>query len=231
MESIVKVVGLALLGLIGVLGLVAYSVFKPPAVATDPIEAVAVENDAASESGGLNARRFEIQPGHSEARFVIDEVLRGEPKTVVGTTDQVAGQIVLDPQRADASQVGTILINARTFETDSDQRDRAIQNRILQTDAYEYISFTPTSLVGLPSTLREGVPASFQVTGDLKIRDVTRPVTFDATVTPASSDRLEGTATTTVRYADWGLSIPQVPSVAGVTEQLELRLNFVATVA
>lgn len=226
-----KAIGLALLGLIGVLAIVGYSYFKPTAEATEPIESVAVEQGAGAPSSGATARRFEIQPGRSEARFEIDEVLRGEPKTVVGTTDQVAGQITLDPQRADVAQVGTILINARTFETDSDQRDRAIQNRILQTDAYEYISFTPTSLVGLPSTLREGVPVPIQVTGDLTIRDVTRPVTFDATVTPASSDRLEGTASTTVRYADWGLSIPQVPSVAGVSEQLVLRLSFVATVA
>ena len=42
----------------------------------------------------------------------------------------------------------------------------------------------------------------FQIVGDLTIRDVTRQATFEATVTPTSPDRLEGTATTTIRYAD-----------------------------
>lgn len=69
------------------------------------------------------------------------------------------------------------------------------------------------------------------MTGDLTIRDVTRPVTFDATVTRGSSDRLEGTATTTVRYADWGISIPQVPMVASVSDALRLELDFVAASA
>jgi hypothetical protein len=34
---------------------------------------------------------------------------------------------------------------------------------------------------------------------------------------------------TTIAYADWGLGIPQVPFVAGVSEQVRLELDFVAT--
>jgi len=47
-------------------------------------------------------------------------------------------------------------------------------------------------------------------------------------MTPAAENRLEGTATTTIRYADWGVSIPQVPSVTGVSDSLGLQLDFVA---
>src|SRR5262245_49608660 len=39
---------------------------------------------------------FQIVPEESEARFFINEVLRGDPITVVGKTDQVAGQIAVD---------------------------------------------------------------------------------------------------------------------------------------
>jgi len=41
-------------------------------------------------------RVFRISQTRSRVRFEIDEELRGEPKTVVGTTDQVAGEIALD---------------------------------------------------------------------------------------------------------------------------------------
>lgn len=34
---------------------------------------------------------FQLEPAGSEARFILDEVLRGQPNTVVGTTDRVSG--------------------------------------------------------------------------------------------------------------------------------------------
>ena len=58
---------------------------------------------------------FEIVQDESEARFIIDEVLRGSPKTVVGVTNQVAGQIAVDPADPASAQVGQISINARTL--------------------------------------------------------------------------------------------------------------------
>ena len=47
-------------------------------------------------------------------------------------------------------------------------------------------------------------------------------------VRATSEKRLEGTASSMIRYADWGVSIPQVPCVAGVADQVALHLDFVA---
>jgi polyisoprenoid-binding protein YceI len=164
-------------------------------------------------------------------RFVIDEVLQGAPKTVVGATDQVAGQIALDPSDLDSVQVGTILIDARTFATDSSQRDRAIQNMVLKTAQNEYISFTPTEVLGLPDGANTGEAVPVQVIGDLTIDGVTHPATFNASLTPESADRLEGTASTTIRYADWGITIPRVPLVTGVADTVRLELDFAVQAA
>jgi polyisoprenoid-binding protein YceI len=99
---------------------------------------------------------FEIVPAESQASFQIDELLRGALFTVVGTTDQVAGQVAVDPSDPASAQLGTIQINARTLATDDERRDRAIANRILLTDAHEYITFTPTAITGLPATATVG---------------------------------------------------------------------------
>jgi polyisoprenoid-binding protein YceI len=171
---------------------------------------------------------FEIQQAESSASFKIDEVLEGSPKTVVGTTDQVAGQIAIDPADPAATQLGVIQINARTLATDSGSRNRAIKNRILMTDAFEFITFTPTQLIGLPATGAVGESYSFQVAGDLTIKGVTQPVTFDVSVTAVSEQRLEGTATSTIKYADFGVAIPSVPMVANVADEVHLELAFVA---
>src|SRR5439155_9016299 len=95
---------------------------------------------------------FTIQQSSSKASFAIGEILNGSPFTAVGTTDQVAGQIAVDPNNPSAAQVGIIQIDARNFKTESSLRDRAIQSFILQTDKYPTITFAPTALRGLPAS-------------------------------------------------------------------------------
>jgi len=79
----------------------------------------------ASASGGSMA--FVIDQARSTASFQIDEVLRGQPSTVVGTTDQVVGQVAVDLADLGAIQFSDVVINARTFATDAEQRNRAIR--------------------------------------------------------------------------------------------------------
>jgi polyisoprenoid-binding protein YceI len=123
-----------------------------------------------------------------------------------------------------------IQVDARALTTDSDFRNRAIKNQILETDQYEYITFTPTNIIRLPQDGAVGKPYTFQIVGDLTIRDVTKPVTFEVTATAAAASRIEGTATT-IAYADYGISIPQVRQVARVADQVRLELDFVAVAA
>ncbi|MEI2690922.1 MAG: YceI family protein [Anaerolineae bacterium] len=171
---------------------------------------------------------FEIVQAESQARFIIDEVLRGSPERVVGVTDQVAGQIAIDPANPAAAQLGEVRVNVRTLATDNDFRNRAIKNFILETDAFEFVTFQPTELVGLPQTATVGQPFTFQVVGNLTIRDVTQPTTFDVTVTPVSETRIEGLATVIFPYRDFGLRIPDAPAVDTVADDVTLELAFVA---
>jgi polyisoprenoid-binding protein YceI len=221
--------GVVLLAACTLIAVVGYSVFRPPAQASAPIEAAPVAQTTGGATGPETV--YQIDPSVSSARFVVDEVLRGSPKTVVGTTNQVAGQIAADLDDLDTVRVGTIRINARTLTTDADGRNRMLQNQILQTEQHEYITFTPNRMIGLPNSVAIGQSFTFQMIGDLSIRGTARETTFDVVVTPTADDRLEGTASTTIRYADWGVSIPQVPSVAGVAENVALQLDFVARTA
>ncbi|MCP4166066.1 MAG: YceI family protein [Chloroflexi bacterium] len=171
---------------------------------------------------------FEIVQEESEARFIIKEVLRGDDKTVIGITDQVSGQIAIDPAKPANSQVGTILVNARTLETDSNFRNRAVKNRILLTNDFEFVSFEPTEVIGLAESAGIGEPIDFQIAGNLTVTDETHPVVFDVIVTPVSSDRIEGLATVTILYKDFGLFIPDAEAVDTVEDEVTLQLEFVA---
>ena len=119
-------------------------------------------------------------------------------------------------------------INARTFATDSANRHKATQNPILETETYEYITFAPTTPTGLPATATVGQSYTFQISGQLTIRDQTHEATFTATVTPAANGTLQGNVTTTINYADWSISVPSVPFVTGLPETVTLNLDFVA---
>ncbi|PDW03448.1 YceI family protein [Candidatus Viridilinea mediisalina] len=243
--------GIALVLVIGVIGFI---VFRPTAAPSGPMtavpltaptaepaaattEAVEPEDSAAPEQAEEpqeapapvgDAAIFELVPEESEARFLIDEVLRGDPITVVGVTSLVVGQIAVDAENPSASQVGIIQINARDLTTDNEFRNRAIRNNILETDRYELISFAPSAISGMPDQVAVGDSFDFMLDGELTIRDVTLPVSFAVTVTATSERELRGLATTSVLYRDFELRIPEVPSVDLVEDEVRLELEFVA---
>lgn len=250
--NVKRVAIIAVIAILVAVGTVAYSFLRTPTEATAPITAIplaansaapsaadktdvpaaaATPREAAANEAPAEAAEqiiAQIAQDESQARFLIDEVLNGEDVTVVGATNQVAGELAVDPQNPDATQVGVIQINARTLATDNNFRDRAIKNQILNTDQYEFITFTPTEIVGLPDNGEVGQRYTFQIVGDLTIRDQTRQVTFDVTANPVSDTRLEGSANTTINYADFGITIPQVRQVAGVSDEVRLEIDFVA---
>lgn len=175
-----------------------------------------------------NAVVFQIVPEKSQASFSIYEELSGQPKTVVGTTKALAGQLALVPTDLSQTKVGAITINARTFTTDSDRRNNAIRRFILNTDQFELITFTPTKLSGLSGSVQTGQALTFQLTGDLVIRDVTTAVTFDVTAQSVAPTQISGTAKAVVLRKAYNLQIPSVPNVANVGEEVTLQLDFVA---
>lgn len=173
---------------------------------------------------------FLIASDESEVRFILNEELNRQPTTVIGRTNQVAGEIIVDTLVPANSLIGPIEINLRTLETDSSSRNRMIRSEILKSgrDEYEFTTFVPTAIEGLPDTVTVGTPFTFTVTGDLKLVDTTRSVTFTITLTPVSEERIEGVGTANVLRSDYGLQIPSVPQVANVTDEVALEIEFVA---
>jgi polyisoprenoid-binding protein YceI len=221
------VIGLAVIAVVlagGVYLYITRDLEGPTADVQDTTEQLEASGESESEVV------YRILQDESQAQFVIDEVLNGADKTVVGTTSEVAGDIRLDVNNPANAEIGEIRINARTFATDDSRRNNAIARLILRAEdaANEFIVFQPTAVTGLPDSIPVGEPVAFQVTGDLTIAGETREVTFDVTASLESDTRLAGTAETTVAYADFGVSIPSVPFVASVEDTVVLRLDFAA---
>jgi polyisoprenoid-binding protein YceI len=195
---------------------------------TQPVPVTPEATQAVETTPPSGLKVFAINQVESNAQFTIYEELLGQPKYVVGTTDQVAGELEVDFGDLNSAQVGVIQINARTLVTDNDRRNQAIRNRILNTDSFELITIAPQEITGLTGSASPGQTFEFQISGDLTIRDITKPVVFVVAVEIFSDNQLSGTAIATIQRGDYELVIPNVPSVANVGEDVTLEINFVA---
>ena len=213
---IVMVIGALLIGIVW------FFFLKPTIAPSAPIEAIPIEIEGDSNSYII----FEITQAESSVSFTLEETLRGLPTTVVGFSQEVSGQIALNFADLPASQVGSILINARTLQTDNEFRNNAIHNFILTTEDNEFIMFTPTQIRGVPANIAADTPTSFQIEGDLTIRGITQTAVFSTTVTTINTERLVGKATANILRSDYNLQIPDAPGVANVNENVALNFEF-----
>lgn len=185
----------------------------------------------ASSGDGPGLLVFVIDSSQSTATYEIREVLRGSPNLVVGTTDQIAGQVQVDPEHLSSVVFSQLVVNARTFETDSPRRDQAVRGPIILdsgSDEHEFITLDVTAVDGLGGSIGVGDTAELTITGDLTIRGTTVTQTFTVSVTYVDASTIRGTARTTVLRSDYAIGIPSVPGVADVADEVVLKLDFTA---
>lgn len=202
---------------------------EPSSLVSDSTpDASAGSNDTADSAGSPETLKLALTQ-ESVAEFRLNEVLRGTPTLVIGTTNAVSGNVnvTLSPAQI---VLGDIRINARTFKTDSEQRNGAIVRMIFQSDKpeNEYIVFKNISFTGLPAEIIPGTPFTFTASGDLTISGQTRKTVFTGQGSIKSDNSFVGNATSTVTYGNWGISVPNLPFLANVEKQTVLTLNFVA---
>ncbi|MCC6456770.1 MAG: YceI family protein [Caldilineaceae bacterium] len=193
-------------------------------------EAEASEAPAQEAAAASGTTTFVIDPAQSEVRFTLTELLMGTPTTVIGRGNGVEGSVTVDFGDYSQSSISPIVIDASTLATDNNMRNGQIRRAILQTNQpeFQYITFTPSAVEGLPGNVAVGESFDLLVTGDLTIRTITQPMSFEVTVTPLSETELRGSARATLLRADFDLQIPRVPSVADVSEEVMLEFDFVA---
>lgn len=203
-----------------------------PEATAPPTVAPAGETPAAhtpTDEPASGPALFVLDPARSQVSFSVDEVLRNAPYTAIGVTSQVSGEIRVDFENPPATVVGPITVVAGSLTTDSSSRNGMIQRFILDTNTFPTITFTPTSISGLPDAVEVGATYEVTITGDLTIRDITATETFTGQVTLVSETELQGYFSTVVlRGTVYGLQIPSVQQVASVDDDVKLEISFVA---
>ena len=201
------------------------------APAATPTSITSAEESSDSEAAADGASTITVTEG-SEALYRINEQLarRDLPNDAIGTTSDVEGQIVFsDDGTVDAEQ-SKITVGVRSLRSDSDRRDSYIQRNSLESNRYPEVTIAVTEIRGLSWPLPTSGEVSFEMVGDLTIRDQTRPVTWETTAT-FTDGGVEGLAKTVVTFEQFQMTKPRVAIVLSVVDEIRLEINFVATVS
>lgn len=226
----------ALMIFVGVVGCAQPSVPTPaPQSAQTPEPSVAT-SPSAKPSGSY--RTFVVVPEESRAAYIVDEEFFSAALTklgippgkvkVTGSTQAIEGTIQLNLEDLSAplgENRFTVRIN--TLTTDRDDRDQWIREKGPRLNDYPLATFIATAIEGAPSTYTEGQAVTFKLIGDLTIRDITKPVTFEVTAS-LQGDTLQGVAKTRLRMSDFGIEPPNFANTLTVADEFELEIQITA---
>jgi polyisoprenoid-binding protein YceI len=142
--------------------------------------------------------------------------------TVKGRIADVEGTIEIDETNPKNSSVEAIL-KAASIDSRTTQRDDHLRSGdFLNVEKFPEIRFRSTKI--------EGGREEFKLTGDLTIRDVTKPITLDVTFEgetkdPWGGERAGFSAKGKFDRRDFGLTWNQVLEAGGVAVGNEIKIN------
>ncbi|HTR30570.1 MAG TPA: YceI family protein [Puia sp.] len=136
---------------------------------------------------------------------------------VDGTFKGLQGNITFDPQNAAAAQFD-VTIDAGTVNTDNSLRDSHLRN-----DSYFDVKNYPRIRLVSAKIASTGTAGTYQFTGQLTIKNVTKEVSFPFTVSQAGGG-LSFSGSFKIKRKDFG-----VGGTSTISNELTVSLNVLAT--
>jgi polyisoprenoid-binding protein YceI len=149
-----------------------------PATTPPPDTAVAITDAPGEGTPAGDVTGTWVISIDSTVGYRATEVLAGLETEGVGRTDAVTGTMIID---GTVVQSAAFEVDMTTITSDSDRRDNQFQGRIMTTDQFPTATFVLTEPIDVGSIPSEGETVTVTATGDLTLRGVTRPVTFEMT--------------------------------------------------
>ena len=166
---------------------------------------------------------YTIDPTHSRFGFVARHAMVTK---VRGAFNEFEATVHLDAEDPSRS-TGTVVLQAASVDTRNADRDAHLRsNDFFAMEQYPTITFTSTAVEHVGGD-------DYRVTGDLTIKDVTKPVTVDFEFTGSSKDPygntrvgLEGSVV--INRKDWGVNFNAALETGGVliSEKVTLEIEL-----
>ena len=168
---------------------------------------------------------FNLDPSHSRVGFIARHAMVAK---VRGAFDEVTGTATIDGANPAASSLEVNIV-AASIDTRDANRDAHLRSAdFFDAETYPTLSFKATGFTILDDQ-------TVEVTGDLTIKDVTRPVTVPfefggAAVDPFGNERIGFEGSVVVNRKDWGLTWNAALEAGGVqvSDKVTLELEVSA---
>ncbi len=221
-----------------VAGAMSLSPWSPRAVTVNGLTRASIAHaaqPARAVASGVDKRapkniavRYTTTASGSLARYRVRERLLGREldNDAVGETTAITGSIALTSAGAVVPSASSFLVNMTGLASDESRRDRYVQSRILDTDAFPTTRLAVSGVRGLPTPVPTSGRVQFQLLGDLTLKGVTRPTIWNVTAN-VNGNQLTGTASTAFTFTDFKLTQPKVRIVLSVADTIRLEYDFV----
>ncbi len=164
--------------------------------------------------------RYTLDPAHTHVGFTARHAM---VTTVRGHFRELEGTAIVDTADPSGSSVSLSLDVASVSTGNGDRDGHLVSADFFDAETWPTITFASTAVE------RDG--ATWAITGDLTIKDVTRPVTIDFEETGSARDpfgnlRAGFEGQVVVNRKDWGLTWNAVLETGGVLVSEKVRLVF-----
>ncbi|CAM3024969.1 YceI family protein [Prescottella defluvii] len=197
-------------------------------IAEDDAPAAAVSTEGAQAASGSIDGEWAVGPGEgantTAAGYTVSEILNGARVTVVGTTDQVNGNVGIAGEKLTVAEV---VVQVADIATDNARRDGQFRGNVMDAESFPTAKFALTTPVDLASLPTDGTAATVQADGTLTLKDQTRPVSVDVEVLH-SGDTLVASGSIPVTWSDYGIT---PPSLGFVTVDDSGTIDFLVSLA
>jgi polyisoprenoid-binding protein YceI len=210
------------------------AIVTPTDTSTSPPTAMEMEEVVTPEKTSEPAakiRAFRLVPDASEVNYAVEEEFFNQPTnffTAVGRTNAIEGEFQL---QIEGNQVelgpNQFTVDLRTLTSDDNRRDNRIRTTWLESNSFPWAEFTATALEDFPNDAAEGQEVAFKLVGNMTIREITNPQTFEVTA-KLEDDTVTGTATTFLFMNDYGFEPPSILNILKVTDGVTVTVAFMA---
>jgi polyisoprenoid-binding protein YceI len=209
----------------------------PPTEAPTPESSgTAAQDTSADAPSGI--RVFVIVPEESTASYIADEEFLGGAlakygiaagaQDTVGSTQAIQGQFALNwDDLSTPLGENQFTVDLSTLTSDQRLRDGWLRDNGPEFATFPTATFVAERLENASATYTEGEEVTFQMVGQLTVRETAQPTTFDVTAA-LSGDTVTGVAETTILLTDFGIEPPDFANTLTVKNEMQIRVEFTA---
>ena len=180
------------------------SALDDPAAAPAPATGAPEPGATVSDLDGLWAPTAE-----SEFGYRVEEVLAGVNTTAVGRSNEIDGSLTIDGITAEIDAT----VQVASITSDDSRRDGQFRGRIMDADSFPTATFSTTQPIEFGEIPSDGEQISAPVTGELTLKGVTQPVSFEVTA-QRNGSRIGVLGSIPVLFSDYGIENPSFGPVS-----------------